>query len=1268
MNRLVIGAGIAAVVLVVLAMIVPSFIDWTQYRGQVSEIVRDTTGREAEIGGDISFRLLMTPALVASDVKLANVEGGVAENFIELQGINLELDLYKLLVGQISITNIVLDSPRISLERNAAGEYNWDLTAEKPEEQGGLIKGLGDSAVGEAVGDAVDTIDKVVPLADDDRGLPFNRFVIENGTVTYSDAITGRHEELTNISATVLAETRLGPFSATGDLLYEGTPVKFEGGSGRLPDSGPAEVRANLSLGGQTPGLSYTGTADFGGNHEFAGRIKGGGQNLEAFLTGLASLAGARFDSPVNLAQAFDIDAEVNGSDAGGSIRPMIIKIGGSTAEGEIDVVLDASAIDSQVPEDVDAEDADAGPEMVEDESDPGIRVTANLSLNTLRLEDWLGDEAGEGDAAAPAEEAADEPFEIPENLNLTAGIDIAAIDYNGGVIRQVRLAGKASGGQFVVSDVRAELPGSSDLSLSGEVKEAEGKPLFEGKLKMASKNVRGLLDWLEVDTTGAAGGQLANFSLDSSIRADGDQVQAHNLVANLDITEAKGAVAVRFGERRSFAIELTLGRLNLDNYSASSSGKDWPARKQAIIDGLAPLADIDATFKISAEQLTVSGASASGFRSEGRLGGGTLNFTRLGAASFEAVRANFAGRVSGLGGAPSYNLTVDLDSPNLSRALRWLEIDSPYSPEALARASAQGSVSGNLDQVAVDLKGGILGGRYALKGTLGGLNPSPTTLDINVGLRHADHRDLARRLDLGFEMDGEPSEVRVVANAKGSVSDYSGRVKIGALGGTIEIDGRSAEVQGKKSFNAKVTANHSNMATMLRGIEANYTPFQDNLGPVRVLFAVAGDENNYTISGLDATLGPASLRGESQVTAAGEKQKVVGTITGADLPLHAFMSRPRTGAQQAAAGGERWSRQPLDVDWMRRTDMDIVFSAKSVSYNQYRFVNPETALKLQEGVLLVPDLKATLFEGPVALRASFDVVGVPALSLDMEIQNANVAEAAEAGAFIRPGAGKLDMTGRFTATGASQFDLISALDGNVELRARNGYIKGIDIPGITTGWRNVGSSTRLAGFIDQLLGRGQTPYRRLGTVVSINSGVATFEELDNDVDGAKITGAGSIDLPQWTFNIGGDIRFTELPPKTPKMPYTIRGPIDNPSISYRKVPFVAFLAPRVIAGAGGEASDWEAGGPGGVVKDIVNQVLPGKKDNAADDAFSGARMERPVEEAAPDPDAGAFSKDRKPTTDDVLQGVSDLLGNLNEDQPPEDEAPEDENPDPFDD
>ncbi|HJO72872.1 MAG TPA: AsmA family protein, partial [Rhodospirillales bacterium] len=129
-------SGVIGLILVLAAvvLIVPGFVDWNEYKAEIAARAKAATGRDLVIGGDIQISVLPSPALIAYDVTLANLEGATAPDMVRLRLLQVRVALEPLLGGNIQVETVKLVDPIIELEALADGRKNWEF---RPSEKKG---------------------------------------------------------------------------------------------------------------------------------------------------------------------------------------------------------------------------------------------------------------------------------------------------------------------------------------------------------------------------------------------------------------------------------------------------------------------------------------------------------------------------------------------------------------------------------------------------------------------------------------------------------------------------------------------------------------------------------------------------------------------------------------------------------------------------------------------------------------------------------------------------------------------------------------------------------------------------------------------------------------------------------------------------------------------------------------------------------------------------------------------------------------------------
>jgi AsmA protein len=187
-------------------------VDPNDYRAYISELVREQTGRDFGIDGDLSLSIFPWVGVTAHDMWLAQPDGLEGGNMIDVGEVDLRVKLRPLIDRKIEIGSIVLLDPTIRIILTEDGRSSFD--------------GLGESnASGEAGADAGDAAGAAAAIAV--QGLE-----LENGSFVWEDKAAGQRYELRELSIETgqLLTGTPGPLSASGQLMTSTSPdsIQFE--------------------------------------------------------------------------------------------------------------------------------------------------------------------------------------------------------------------------------------------------------------------------------------------------------------------------------------------------------------------------------------------------------------------------------------------------------------------------------------------------------------------------------------------------------------------------------------------------------------------------------------------------------------------------------------------------------------------------------------------------------------------------------------------------------------------------------------------------------------------------------------------------------------------------------------------------------------------------------------------------------------------------------------------------------------------------------
>ncbi|MDE2220242.1 MAG: AsmA family protein [Gammaproteobacteria bacterium] len=132
-----IGFGAVLLLLAAALAYVLVFFDPNAHKQELAQLVREQTGRELSVPGELKLRLYPWLAIEVGRATLGNAPGFGAEPMLEFDHARLGVKLLPLLRREIEIGAVTVESPTIRLAVDAAGHDNWsDLGQGKGQETG----------------------------------------------------------------------------------------------------------------------------------------------------------------------------------------------------------------------------------------------------------------------------------------------------------------------------------------------------------------------------------------------------------------------------------------------------------------------------------------------------------------------------------------------------------------------------------------------------------------------------------------------------------------------------------------------------------------------------------------------------------------------------------------------------------------------------------------------------------------------------------------------------------------------------------------------------------------------------------------------------------------------------------------------------------------------------------------------------------------------------------------------------------------------------
>ena len=113
------------------------FVNPNSYKGRIAQEVKQATGRDLALDGDIKLSVFPWIALELGPASLGNPPGFGSEPFVSVRHVALRVKLLPLLHGQLEVGRLEIDGMDLRLKKGAQGKGNWEDFGKKADSQPG---------------------------------------------------------------------------------------------------------------------------------------------------------------------------------------------------------------------------------------------------------------------------------------------------------------------------------------------------------------------------------------------------------------------------------------------------------------------------------------------------------------------------------------------------------------------------------------------------------------------------------------------------------------------------------------------------------------------------------------------------------------------------------------------------------------------------------------------------------------------------------------------------------------------------------------------------------------------------------------------------------------------------------------------------------------------------------------------------------------------------------------------------------------------------
>jgi AsmA family protein len=233
--KILLGALAVVVVIIGGGAVYVSTLDFNSYKGEIQETVKEATGRDLAIAGDIGLELSMTPRLAVSGVRFQNAAWGSKPDMVSVGELEVLVNLMPLLSSKLEVERLVLRDVELLLETNKSGKANWDVA----DGHGGESEDAKHDGGGDHDGDGIPSIGEVT---------------LDNIRIIHRDGAKGTENNFT-IDTIGLKRTASGTLDARIKVAIDGQSVDVTGALPAIADMVKPGTALPLSLKGSVFGF-----------------------------------------------------------------------------------------------------------------------------------------------------------------------------------------------------------------------------------------------------------------------------------------------------------------------------------------------------------------------------------------------------------------------------------------------------------------------------------------------------------------------------------------------------------------------------------------------------------------------------------------------------------------------------------------------------------------------------------------------------------------------------------------------------------------------------------------------------------------------------------------------------------------------------------------------------------------------------------------------------------------------------------------------------
>ena len=1044
-------------VFLIMALMVTGYVilvnyDYNKLKPRVAQMVKEVSGRELNLAGEIDLVIGFSPALTVSDVTFANASWGSQPQMIKIKLVQAQVRLLPLLFKDLELKHIGFVGVDVLLETDKTGRGNWDFGAEdSSDEKTGAFKL---------------------------HNIDIDKIRIENLALTFRDGETGLAKQLTLASLEVARQGAIDTLALDLKADYNGQQLTLAGKIGLIHFL-LAHERFPLEL---------------------AGKFSNAAVNIDGAINDVLSLQGIDLQARVsgtNLAElklgigpklprtnGFDLTGHLKGSKEALALEDVIGKLSGSA----VDLAISGSLGDVIALRGMDLHLKGSGKNLAEigsiigeklpatDEFAVGGRLTG--SAKTLSLSEASGSLKR-------------------DSLNLTLNGKIEDLLEFSGV--DLKLNGSGVNLAEIGMIIDQKLPDTDEFAVEGRLTgstKALSLQAAQGSAKRGSLNIA---------LSGEVKDLIAFRGLDLELKGSGKNLaEVGSIIGEkLPATDEFTVQGRLIGSTKALSLQQAWGSANRGGLRLTLNG---------MIKNLLEFSGVDLGVTGSGTNLTEIGTiidqklpATDVFKVQGRLTGSAKVLSlkdAQGSARQDNLSIALSGEVKDLITFSGLDLQLKGSGKNLAEVGSIIGEKLPATNEF----AIDGRLTGSAESLSLQqAKGSVNRGSLNLAVT-GQIKNLPALSGMDIELKGSG-KDLAEVGPIIGQKLPTTDHFAVQGRLMGSTKSLSLREATGRAsrdGMSVAFDGEITDVLALKSINIRLKASGKELAAIGPLVGSNLP----KIGPFDVRGHLIGSAKLLLLKEFSATVDKSDFKGLAHI-AFRKRPKITVRLESSVIDFTPFM---RMAEKDKRALGEEEKRErrlfpeePLPFDALKRVDADIAVKARNIHVRDAQLEFGHLALTLEDSNLSINKLEAAYRQTKISGNFHINSSSPPQVATNFLVQNFDLGNLLKEAGISDQIRAVVDIAAHGKSSGDSVQRLMANLNGSIGAVMGEGYLtKYLDL-----------LSVNLSQKVIHFWGRHKKGGEIRCAVVQfdIKNGIAASRAFVFDTEAGVLSGEGDINL-----------------------------------------------------------------------------------------------------------------------------------------------------------